>query len=89
MKIYNVTHGSDLDGMASAALLVQYYGIPLKNIAFINHGGKIYEEALTFIKNIKGSGNLLIISDFGIIPPLYPTMRDAIRGFKQRGNNII
>ncbi len=89
MKIYNVTHGSDLDGIASAALLVRYYQVPLKNIAFINHGGKVYDEALAFIKNIGGSGNLLIISDFGIIPPLYPKMLDAVKKFNRNGNKII
>jgi oligoribonuclease NrnB/cAMP/cGMP phosphodiesterase (DHH superfamily) len=89
LSIYNVTHGSDLDGIASAALLVHYYGVPLKNIAFINHSGMAYDDGLSFIKGIRGRGNLLIISDFGIIKPLYPTMLDAVRTFKKNGNRII
>ncbi len=84
-----MTHGSDLDGIASAALLVHYYGVPLRNIVFINHGGRIYDDALAYIKNIKGGGNLLVISDFGIIPPLYKKMLAAVKKFDRNGNRII
>jgi len=68
MNIYNITHSSDIDGLASAALLVHYYSIPTRNVFFAQPGGKPLEEMIKLIRGLKGSGNLLVISDLAVNP---------------------
>ncbi|MFI5412739.1 MAG: DHH family phosphoesterase [Candidatus Micrarchaeales archaeon] len=89
MKLYNVTHSSDLDGMASAALLVHYYDMPLDHVRFINYGGKIFDDCTDFIASIKGTGNLLVVSDFGMVDNIIGKMEKALISFKKKGNKII
>lgn len=89
MSVYNVTHSSDIDGLASAALLVRNYGVPLENVFFINYSGRIFEEAVRAIKKIKGSGNVLIITDFGADKSIFEKEVKAIENFKKKGNAIL
>lgn len=89
LKIYSITHSSDLDGMASAALLVHYYKMPIQNLCFTNYSGRIYRDTLDFISNIKGSGNLLVISDFGMIDDNLKSMGAALSKFRKKGNYTI
>ena len=89
MKIYQLTHSSDLDGMASAALMRHYYGIPLDRIFFANYDGEIFKDAVSAIKGIKGKGDLLLISDFGMNAKNVKPMKDALQRFKAQGNYVI
>lgn len=75
--------------MASAALLVHYYNMPLSNVRFINYGGKIFDDCTDFIAEIKGSGNLLVISDFGMVDNIIGKMEKALIAFKKKGNKIV
>ena len=89
MKIYQITHSADLDGMASAALMRHYYKVPLNRIFFTNYDGKIFKGAVSVIKSLKGRGDLLLISDFGMNAKNVKPMKDALQGFKERGNYVI
>ncbi len=75
--------------MASAALLVHYYNMPLSNIRFINYGGKLFDDCADFIANIKGAGNVLVISDFGMVDNIIGKIERALIKFKKGGNKII
>ncbi len=75
--------------MASAALLMHYYKMPSKNVFFINYGGEILGKTLDEIEKIKGKGNVLVISDFGMVNDNGSRMGDVLSEFKVRGNHII
>lgn len=89
MKMYNITHAADLDGIASAALLVRYHKIPIKNVIFTNYKGKIFDEMIKFIATIKGPGNVVIISDFGMNDSNVERMKIALQGLKKKKNLVL
>ena len=91
MSIYNITHGSDIDGLASAALLVHYYGVPVKNIFFSQPNGKQFDDELALIRRIRGTGNLLVITDLAMNKDNNGKMAAALASFrrKSKGNRII
>ncbi len=89
MKIYNITHGADMDGMGSAALLVRFFKIPLSQVFFADYDGKMLDDNVALIKKIPGRGNLLIISDFGMNERNVQKIRDALHIFKTKGNYVI
>ncbi len=87
--MYNLTHSSDLDGMASAAMLVHYFKLPIENVIFINYGGELFGEALRFVERISGSGHILVISDFGASEPAIGSIARSLSSFRRKGNRII
>ncbi len=87
--VYNLTHIADLDGMASAALVVHYLGVPVENVIFIDHGGRAFQSAMESVSAIEGRGNLLIISDFSMTKENSKAMDSVLSGFQKRGNMII
>lgn len=89
MSIYNITHSADLDGMASAALMVHYYKIPIENVIFTSYSGKLYDDAIKFIKGIKGSDHTLVISDVGMVEERLEIIAGALSAFRERGNRIV
>jgi oligoribonuclease NrnB/cAMP/cGMP phosphodiesterase (DHH superfamily) len=89
MDLYNITHMSDMDGMGSAALLMHYYGLKRKNLAFLAHSKDVLAKIFRFIGNIKGSGNILVFSDVGIDPQNVPGLKRALSAFNKRGNLVI
>ncbi len=89
MKIYNITHSSDIDGLASAALLVHCYGMPVRNVFFSQPGGKPFEDGLRLIKRLGGKGNLLVLTDLAMNKSNNKKMAVALSSFKRKGNSII
>lgn len=89
MAIYNVTHSSDLDGMASAAMLMHYYKIPVTNVFFTNYTGKIFEGAAKNIADVPGKGNVIVISDFGMPAENMGKMKRALTAAKKKGNYVM
>lgn len=74
--------------MASAAMLVRYHKVQMSNVIFVSYSGKIFEDAMEFVSNIKGAGNLLVISDFGMAEDNLDKIARILNGFKDRGNRI-
>ncbi len=89
MALYNVTHMSDMDGMGSAALLMHYHGLKKNHLAFANYSGKVFADALRFIRDIEGSGNILVLTDLGADPHNIKQLVSALSAFKRRDNIII
>lgn len=87
--IYSLTHAVDLDGMASAALLVRNYGMPISNIMFVDYSGKEFDRAMDSVNRIDGSGNVLVITDFSMTGGNAKSMGGVLSGFRKRGNRII
>ncbi len=88
MNIYSLTHASDLDGMASAAMLVRYYKVPIGNVFFGSYSGKIFEDSMKLISGIEGPGNLLVIADIGMVSEDLERIADVLSDFKKRGNYV-
>ena len=87
--IYSLTHIADLDGMASAALLVRNYGMDIGNIVFVNYGNPEFGNAMDSISGIGGPGNALVITDFSMTEENSAVMNRVLSGFKKKGNMII
>jgi len=84
-----MTHSVDMDGMASAALLVRNLGMPVENTIFINYGGETFEHAMSSLSKIEGSGNILVISDFCLTDLLIKRMEGELQSFRKKGNRIL
>ncbi|MCW6159592.1 MAG: hypothetical protein LVQ95_00680 [Candidatus Micrarchaeales archaeon] len=89
MKIYNITHSSDIDGLASAALLAHCYGMPARNVFFSQPSGKQFEDSVKLIKRLAGKGNLLVLTDLAMNKSNNKKMAEALSSFKRKGNSII
>ena len=87
-KVFNLTHDSDIDGIASAALLLRYNIIKnVKDVFFANYSGERSNEAISKIKNINEKNSCLIMTDFNNITN--PEFLEALKEFKNKGNSII
>jgi len=87
-KVFNFTHNSDIDGIASAALLLHYNIIKnVNDIFFANYSGERNNEAISKIKNINEKNSCLIMTDFNNITN--PEFLEALKEFKNKGNHII
>jgi oligoribonuclease NrnB/cAMP/cGMP phosphodiesterase (DHH superfamily) len=89
MTLYNITHQKDMDGMASAALLVRYCGMNPKNAFFADYSDEIYLDALANISKINGSGHVLVITDLCLVMDKLSQTIKAFKKFRGKGNSII
>ncbi len=89
MEVYNVTHGVDIDGMSSAALLVHYYGLPLNNILFINYDESRFPDTMKQIGKLHARNGLFVFSDFNANDSLAPSIVKLFRSLRDMGNRII
>jgi nanoRNase/pAp phosphatase (c-di-AMP/oligoRNAs hydrolase) len=87
--IYNLTHNSDIDGIVSAALLLNKKIIKNKNdILFCNYDKEIKNEIIKKINNINRKNVCLFITDFNI-PQDDLEFLNSLEKFKKRGGYII
>jgi oligoribonuclease NrnB/cAMP/cGMP phosphodiesterase (DHH superfamily) len=89
MTIYSVTHVKDIDGMASAALLVKNFDIPVNNVLFFDHSDKAFFEMKKEILSIKPKKSLFIFSDVGLNELLVKKYTRMAAFLKRKGNSII
>jgi oligoribonuclease NrnB/cAMP/cGMP phosphodiesterase (DHH superfamily) len=87
MRLYCITHSSDLDGMASAALLVRQYRMPISHVFFGNYN--FFKSIANAIDSIKGSGKTLVISDLAVDVRKGGSILSALRRFRKRENYVI
>ncbi len=89
MTIYNITHISDLDGMASAALLVKNFGIPLENIFFFDYSASIFSAMREEIMSRNPRNSLFILSDAGVNQQIVKSCANLAAFLKKNGNSIM
>jgi oligoribonuclease NrnB/cAMP/cGMP phosphodiesterase (DHH superfamily) len=88
VAIYNLTHISDLDGMASAALLVHYYKIPIGNVIFAHPEGRVHENAMKVLSRIKSKNGALVISDIVMRGRELDKAAKILSSFKKNNNRV-
>ncbi len=87
--IHNLTHSTDLDGMASAALIARNLKMSPKNVIFANYSGKEFDQAMVSLSKIKGGGNLIIATDFALEGSKVAKVSSVMQKLKRNGNRII
>lgn len=88
-RIYNVTHMADFDGMASAAMLVHYLGMPEKNIVFGGPGNPDMKACLKELLSLKIHGSLIVFTDLSINKELTLTLSNALDALARNSNKIV
>lgn len=78
-----------MDGITSAALLVRCFGMPIKNVFFSQPDGNVFNQSMAAIKKLKGSGNLLIVTDIAVDKSNTKIVADALREFRKNNNKVI
>lgn len=91
MGIVSITHTSDIDGVASAALIKMRYGISSKRIFFANYSPESLTNVERSMNGLLGNekGTVLFITDLGMNKPLGPSYIRIIDGVKRRRGRII
>ncbi len=88
MAIYSVTHNADLDGIASAAMLVRRFGIPLSHVSFVGHGNESAARVYRLAASAQ-RGDVLIVTDLGLNKGAVAAYADAVKELKRRDAHII
>ncbi len=88
-RVVSITHAADIDGIASAAMLVHYYNLPLENVVFINYDNSRFPHAIAEISKLNAKDTLFIISDFNPSSTLVPEIVKTLEGLKKDGNHVI
>ncbi len=86
-RAYCFVHEQDLDGIASAAMLVHFFNVPLCNI-FFGRPGKKMDDILKKIREIKPKGKIVIFADIATNPSVAGTLGRIVYGLKGSENYI-
>jgi uncharacterized protein len=91
MKIVSITHASDIDGVASAALIKMKYGVPSDRLFFTDYSEKGLAYAKDSLgKTLRGKERVvLFLADVGINDSLYLEFLDLVKSVKKRGGVVI
>ncbi len=89
MKLYNITHAADIDGMASAAFLVRYWKVPLRHIVFYGFEKNRMPQLQRQIRRLKPRNGLFILTDIGISKSGLKDWEAILKYLTKRHNHII
>ena len=87
--IYCVTHKTDMDGVASAAMMHKFYGVPTERMKFMEYSLASYNEIVEWLTGKDISNSALLFSDVGFNPDAFPLLRPALMMLKQKGNLVV
>lgn len=85
---FALTHTSDLDGVASAALLRRTFGIPLGNIFFSDYSAKL-EIYLGEVEKRAKDGDVLFITDISPNPAFIDRIGRRFRALGRKGCTVV
>lgn len=88
MKLYSITHRSDIDGMSSSAALVHYFKMPLSNVYFYDFAG-LSDELWEKMNALEPSNGMFVITDVGTNNNECPKWKRLLSYLTSRGNRII
>ena len=78
-----------MDGMASAALLVRYHKVPLRNIMFIGYEDRRLNRIISEVGRARIRNGIIILSDFAINDHQARRVVGMLRSLKKGGNRIL
>jgi oligoribonuclease NrnB/cAMP/cGMP phosphodiesterase (DHH superfamily) len=84
-----MTHGNDVDGLASAAIIMHRYNVPARNVFFLDYSDRRLEFASGKIINAARPGDSLIITDIGINRQQAERFSVLIKGVKGVGGRVL
>ncbi len=89
MKLYNITHAADIDGMACAAFLVRYWKVPVSNIVFYGYEKRRMPQLQKQIKRLHPQNGLFVITDVGINREVLKDWEGVLEYLVQTRNRIV
>ena len=87
-QIFVLTHGNDLDGLGSAALIMRKYYVPLKNIFFLDYGEKKLNYAIENIVRMSGRKSIVFIADTGMNDRQVSPFKRLVLHIRKRGGRV-
>lgn len=87
-EIYSITHRTDFDGMASAALLVRHLSMPLANARFAGPALADLKPPVDQLLSLRPKGCLIVFTDVSVNDPAVAYIVGALKALKRAGNRI-
>ncbi len=87
-KIFILTHGSDPDGIGSAALIRKRYGVPLENVYFLDYTQKKFDYAVNSMSKKFSGGITLFIADTGLDAAHVSSFESLVKRIKNGGGRV-
>ncbi len=88
-KILCVSHSQDLDGIASAAMVVHYLKIPLGNVSFSDHAIEAMRSTLNMVKHSSIHDGIIVFSDLPLNDSFTSVVDKIIKTLQKRNNKVI
>ncbi len=88
-NVFSVTHRADMDGIASAALVMRRFGMPSKNIILASYDRDSFASAMRTLSRIDPRNSLVIFTDFSANSNSIESMRRHMLRLKRSGNRIL
>lgn len=91
MKIVSISHASDIDGVASAALIKMRYGVPSNRIFFSDYSEEGLSYTISSVERLlrKKEKILLFLADLGVNDSIYPKFLSIVKSVKKNGGKVI
>ncbi len=87
-RIFIITHGNDLDGLGSAALIRRKYYVPLKNVFFLDYGEKKLNYAIEDIVRMSKGKSIVFVADTGMNDRQVSSFKHLILHIKKNGGKV-
>ncbi len=88
-NIYSITHSRDLDGVGSAAMLVHYFKMPVKNSVFTGYTAEEFAAASSEILGMSPKGAVIVLADLGMDAHLLDSIGELFDRLRKDGNTIL
>ncbi len=87
-QIFVLTHGNDLDGLGSAALIRRRYHVPLENIFFLDYGDDKLNYAVENILKRSVGKSIVFVADTGMSDGQILPFKRLILHIKKSGGKV-
>ncbi len=88
-KVMCITHRRDFDGLASAALIMHYFNVPLRNVFFSDHETKDMLSTLEMVENTQIRNGVAVFTDLPLNPALENIVGGIIATLKSNGDMVV
>ncbi len=88
-NIYCITHKTDMDGIASAALMYKFYSVPPERIKFMEYSLDSYRDIADWLESEDMSNSVLLLTDVSFNPAASPILEPALAKLKEKGNIVV
>ena len=87
-QIYNLSHQTDFDGIASAAIIMHYTGMPKNNLHFGIYTAESFGAVKDWSDRIMFRDSIFVITDMSVNDILVPDVERLLSSVKARNNMI-